>query len=178
MLSLFATCFCPLPVAVISYLPSSSAACPPPPSTAVVCHHYNHCHHSAVSADYCPPHSHRCLLSAAAILAISGLPLLPLFLVCGLHLCHLSSTISLPLVAAAISCLRQSLAASTVTSSHLPVPPTLPCSCHHLRLCSSSSLYLLRSALAHPPSYLNLVDRCVRAIFSQCFSTSKKCHDG
>jgi hypothetical protein len=81
------------------------------------------------------------LLSAATILAISGPPLLSLFLVCGRHPCHLLSTIPAPLIAAAGPCLKQSLVASTITS-HPPVPPTLSCSRHHLLLFSSISFCL------------------------------------
>lgn len=50
--------------------------------------HQNHCHHSAIFAT-ATAHSHRCLLSEAAILARSGPPSLPPILVCGRHPCHL-----------------------------------------------------------------------------------------
>jgi hypothetical protein len=112
------------------------------------------------------------LLSAAAILAISGPPLLLPFLICGRNLYHLLSAITAPLVSATNPHLRQSLVASILTS-HPLVPPALACRCHHLFSSSPISLRPLQFAFACPPSYINLVDCHIIAIFSQCFVSSQ-----
>jgi hypothetical protein len=104
------------------------------------------------------------------------------------HCCHLSA------------CLRQTSSSSLVFNYHTscccrgPLSEAEPCclhchlssagaanSCcsrHHLRLSSSICLCPLQPSFACPPSYLNLVDCCVIAIFSQCFLTSQNVPTG